>query len=214
MPKGREAGAGLYAVDFLVVAFFEDVAELRRHLGDALVEQVVQDQVDLALKGFQAGNTAVYGQGVQLGGQKGLDAGIRFLSDPGDIFAQGRLPFLELFPGQKPDGLVIGQAILPGVSAVEAPDLAPDFLRGVVVFLEQSRGQGGAVCVGFFFALDSARGPVRRHSKHPRQGRFPGPGGRSGPAGDCYPPGYRRTDLHQTSPGLPVFPSRSVPVLL
>lgn len=109
-----KAGAGLNVIDLLVVAFPEGFAELRLHLGHAGFPQFIKFQVDLSQKGFQAGNTAVRGQGVQLGRQKGLDAGVRLRRDPGDIFAQGRLPFLELLPGQKADGLIVCQAILPG----------------------------------------------------------------------------------------------------
>ena len=134
-----KAGAGLNVIDLLVVAFPEGFAELRLHLGHAGFPQFIKFQVDLSQKGFQAGNTAVRGQGVQLGRQKGLDAGVRLRRDPGDIFAQGRLPFLELLPGQKADGLIVCQAILPGVLRIEVAYVAPDRFRGPVVFLEHFR---------------------------------------------------------------------------
>ena len=59
-----KAGAGLNVIDLLVVAFPEGFAELRLHLGHAGFPQFIKFQVDLSQKGFQAGNTAVRGQGV------------------------------------------------------------------------------------------------------------------------------------------------------
>ena len=193
-----EAGAALEVVGLLVVAFDEAFAQFFLHLLDAAFPQVVQDQVDLTLKGFQAGNGTVRRQGVQLRLQDRLHAGVGSGFDGGDIVAQGSLPLLELLPGQKADRLVVGQAVLAGVLRIEAVDLPSDRLRRGFVLPEHFPRQVRAAKVGFILACQGAFGPVvaviRCHRLH-RHSR-----GRPGCSGPCRRPGRRRTGLRRIPP--------------
>ena len=55
----EKSGSGLYVVAFFVISFGERFSEFFLHLGDAFVKKVIQNQVDLALQGFQAGNGTI-----------------------------------------------------------------------------------------------------------------------------------------------------------